>query len=278
MTYAEWIRDSARGAFTPRSTALKAIDTALERYERLSSLVNLNAVAEAIAAWKLSKGRMGAWANSERNVQVRRLSNWVQARLVQGGWYPLPEVGWGLDHNCYAYGATCRPPTHLPPDNTGGHSIPGGAAGHIAMPGGDGEHAYHQRLIQGVVADGQAQGRPVLHVAQVNPNPVPANRGGHYLLAMVGFGMGFHFLRRDTVFGRWSHKNGPPASPETTVYSLHDEKTLSLTDEVVLPMLTEATKARYESGFAHMKFIAYFHVPHGGIWVGRNRSYAQTHG
>lgn len=256
MRYSEWKRDSAVFAKS-RSTELKAIDTAFERYEKAKTGPNIRLLADAIAAWKVSKG-VGA---SIRDEAVRRLADWVLDERYNRGdlWHPEPQ--WGYTQNCYAYAMH-----DTDPDNTGGHSVPGGASADPQLPG---LPNYHARLIAAVIEDARLQRKVIQHVPQAGLHPVPGYRPGHYLAVMVGNVGGFHWLRRASALDQWSHKNGAGELPETTCLHVPSQKVHGMTTNVVMAMIGEGTKLQWFSGFQGMSFIAYFHVPNGGIRVAR---------
>lgn len=63
--YQQWMNDTALGITKPRSTALKALDAAIQQYESKKTQENLFAVKNAFESWKRTKG--GTWEASERN-------------------------------------------------------------------------------------------------------------------------------------------------------------------------------------------------------------------
>ena len=91
MSYEDWMRDTKRGLFTPRSSELGAIDTALHQYDTggktRPKLVDLKT---ALDAWIREKG--AGWRNSTRNNTgtVETLVNQVNALLGPGGGIVVP--------------------------------------------------------------------------------------------------------------------------------------------------------------------------------------------
>jgi hypothetical protein len=74
-TYQQWMNDTALGITKPRSSNLKALDTAIQQYELQKTQENFFLVKNAFESWKRSKG--GAWESSERNKRfaVSKLSD-----------------------------------------------------------------------------------------------------------------------------------------------------------------------------------------------------------
>ncbi len=255
MRYQEWKSDSSRW-FKTRSAPLEAVDRAFEQYERVSTRANVVLLGNAIANWKLSKGLNA----STRDQSVERLTDWVIEEHYRLGEFWRPEAGWGPTQNCYRY-AMCDKAA----DPSGQNSVPGAYANAAVLGGVN----YHQQLIAGVLNDGNIQGVAIVHVQQATLRPLPPQRPGHYLAMMVGNQVGFHWLRRDAQ-GRWSHKNGGPADPETICMQATTKKYHAMTDNVVLAMTDNATKALWTTGYNGMSFIAHFYVPNGGMRVTRN--------
>jgi len=65
MTFEQWKTGTERNIFTPRSTALKAIDTAFERWEKSKSTPNLVDFSTKVKTWITLKG--DKWRTSTRN-------------------------------------------------------------------------------------------------------------------------------------------------------------------------------------------------------------------
>lgn len=96
--------------------------------------------------------------------------------------------------------------------------------------------------IQGDAVHG---GKAITVSPQATPRPCPPALGGaDYLVALVGFPAGYHFMRRDEQTQRWSHKNGSAADVATIAYDI--------------------PKARY---LVIDNSVAYLSVPVGGIPV-----------
>lgn len=270
MTFTEWNNATNQFFQKSRSAELKNIGTAFQAYETAPSAGTITTLDLAVAVWKRSKLKAAVgdeagrnWSNSRFRDIVARLSTWVEAEMERHGALPAAELGWNIQHNCYAYAMKCDQP-----DNTGGHSGPGGAAGRAVSPS---MNPYHANLIAGVMADGAAQNKPVLSLQRNAPSPVPAPRGGTYLVAMVAKADGFHFLRRNDTTLLWSHKNGPGSDPETYIYNNELEQNQIMTDGVVEDLLVNIQSPKYVSGFNSMTFVSYFQVPLSGIWVARNK-------
>ena len=65
MTFEKWKQETTRNIFTPRSDALKAIDTAFERWEKQKSTPNLLDFSKKLRTWITLKG--DTWRTSTRN-------------------------------------------------------------------------------------------------------------------------------------------------------------------------------------------------------------------
>jgi len=65
MTFEQWKTGTKRNVFTPRSTALKAIDSAFERWEKSKSTPNLLDFSNQVKTWITLKG--DTWRTSTRN-------------------------------------------------------------------------------------------------------------------------------------------------------------------------------------------------------------------
>ncbi|MCB1889349.1 MAG: hypothetical protein KDH20_17210 [Rhodocyclaceae bacterium] len=65
MSHREWMKLTHGGVTSVRSRPLKAVDAALQAYERSGSPVNKQALVRALDAWKASKN--GQWKTSVRN-------------------------------------------------------------------------------------------------------------------------------------------------------------------------------------------------------------------
>jgi hypothetical protein len=65
MSYKEWIKDTKGSIGKPRSAALKAVDVALEKFDKVKTSPNKDAVTKALVAWQMTKGNN--WKTSVRN-------------------------------------------------------------------------------------------------------------------------------------------------------------------------------------------------------------------
>ena len=65
MSYATWMAETKRGVFTPRSSKLKELDAAFEKFELAKTKSNLDRLRVALRAWMNSKGT--TWKQSTRN-------------------------------------------------------------------------------------------------------------------------------------------------------------------------------------------------------------------
>ncbi len=65
MTYRQWMDETKRGVFTPRSTALKALDQAFETLSRTRQPNDEIKLADKLKAWLDTKG--ATWKQSTRN-------------------------------------------------------------------------------------------------------------------------------------------------------------------------------------------------------------------
>jgi hypothetical protein len=157
----------------------------------------------------------------------------------------LQELPWGTNANCYAYAANCSTPARA----TGG-AVPGGATGQPALPGGPN---YDQALIAGAVADGFVQ------LAGVPAVP-PAPAANHYLVALIANAAGFHWLRRDSVTGRWSWKDG---NEQTVKYILNVGQGLYVDiNNTNLNDLLTVNRAGYAPwAYKNMVFKSFFQAP-----------------
>jgi hypothetical protein len=73
--YHQWMNETALGITKPRSSLLKALDTAIQQYDLLKNQQNLFKIRNAFEDWKRSKD--GGWESSERNkkLAISRLSD-----------------------------------------------------------------------------------------------------------------------------------------------------------------------------------------------------------
>lgn len=79
MNYQQWMSLSKRGVMTPRSKALKAVDKALQAYDRTPTLQAIHLLDDAILDWMATKDD---WRNSVRSDAMVKLIAWV--RKMQG--------------------------------------------------------------------------------------------------------------------------------------------------------------------------------------------------
>lgn len=77
MKHSQWMTDSARGIFTPRSKGLKAVDAALAAYDKAPSPRLLDALSAAIEDWTASKAD---WKQSVRADSMNKLMRFVSAQ------------------------------------------------------------------------------------------------------------------------------------------------------------------------------------------------------
>lgn len=61
-----WLNETKLGVIRPRSSQLKAVDDALQQYERARNDTNLFKIKNAFEDWKRSKGRHGSRATATR--------------------------------------------------------------------------------------------------------------------------------------------------------------------------------------------------------------------
>lgn len=67
LNYDNWISETKRGLFTPRSSKLEAIDHALKTYKTNPSQQNLKNILKTLNSWQKAKGQGDAWRRSTRN-------------------------------------------------------------------------------------------------------------------------------------------------------------------------------------------------------------------
>jgi hypothetical protein len=84
MSYDTWMSETKRGILTPRSTELKAIDTALQNYTNGRNRVKLQALRRALDAWIAAKGAGWRISARNRNGTVETLNTQVNAALGPG--------------------------------------------------------------------------------------------------------------------------------------------------------------------------------------------------
>lgn len=262
-----------------RSDNLVAVDAALRTYDSASSFNKaraLDRVFDAYETWKASKNDPTSSIRNKGGTLLNDFEAWLReqdARLM-----PAPEVAWEGTPNCYAYSMKCR-------QVVGNAPTPGAAAGRAVLPGDERwreaqqKIRYHASLLQGIVADARACNKTVEILSgpeegeYPTPHDLPVDRANanQYIAAMIAKSDGFHFMRRDSATGLWSHKNGGGnAEVETSATLLAKPgKTLTretkITDAVAIELL-ECTNGKY-IGFAGFKFVGYVLVPREGITV-----------
>lgn len=133
---------------------------------------------------------------------------------------------------------------------------------------------YGSALDDGIVADGNAGGMAVTALrrptAQALPQPdmppIAQADATTCLAAMVVRRDGFHFLRRDSATGLWSHRNGAQdAEVETFASIAASGRPVVIDDAVTVELLRNSAACR--SSFPNFGFAAYLLVPTGGIAV-----------
>lgn len=152
------------------------------------------------------------------------------------------EVDWGhFSSNCYAWAADCANPTSAKPD-------PGKKSNFVVKQQG----RFDASLLKlGAVADGMI----LAGGTQTDP---PSERDNHYLVALYlsKNGGDHHWYRKDPVTGRWTHKPGA-----------HGVRNFGVGMKV-LPSELVMISHTYGMGNLDYAFVAFFHVPDGGIQVG----------
>ena len=256
-----------------RSPLLVALDDALHRYDTAAPMHRLAALArlwDAFDAWAAGKADPAA-SPRNRHGAVTALAAWLLAE--EEATMPAPEGSWSGLVNCYAYAMKCALP------GGGQTPVPGRAAGAAVMPytrpPWPDRAAYWSALVDGVVADGQACARPVVVVSRPQgalmpqPDNPPVHRctAHHYLVALVVKSDGFHFLRRDSLTGHWSHKNGAQDAQVETFASLTDSGRPEPLDDAVVVDLLRSGQGRYRSSFPNFSFAGYLLVPDAGLTV-----------
>ena len=64
-TQAQWLEETSRNIFRPRSPELRLVDQAIGQYERSKTPAALGKIKITFEAWKRTKGP--GWVNNERN-------------------------------------------------------------------------------------------------------------------------------------------------------------------------------------------------------------------
>ena len=256
-----------------RSPLLMALDEALHHFDSAAAMHKVAALAQlwaAYEAWAASKADPAA-SPRNRHGAVTDLAAWLLAE--EEATMPVAEGNGAGLVNGYAYAMKCTLPG-------GGQSpLPGRAAGAPVLaypqPPWPDRPAYWAALMDGVLADGAACGRPVAVVSRPlgatlpQPDNPPVHRctAHHYLVAMVVKTDGFHCLRRDSLTGQWSHKNGAQDAPVETYASLAEGGRPEPLDDSVVIDLLRTGQGRYRSSFANFAFAGYLLVPDAGLVV-----------
>src|SRR5271167_1166235 len=94
--YAQWIKDTSANVLTPRSSKLKAVDEAIQQYEKTKAEKDLWRVKNAFEDWKRDHG--SNWETSVRNrTQAATklntaLSKLADYRTYQITHFTMPEL------------------------------------------------------------------------------------------------------------------------------------------------------------------------------------------
>jgi hypothetical protein len=80
LTYEQWLRDTELNAFKPRSSALQAVDEAMEQYQGSRSEKDLWRVRNAFEDWKRAEGPRWEASGRNRKLAITRLDR----ELAQG--------------------------------------------------------------------------------------------------------------------------------------------------------------------------------------------------
>jgi hypothetical protein len=139
ISYKDWMDGTKRGILTPRSSQLKAIDTALKAYEDQGrTIASLKAVAEKLRVWIQFKGGGDKWRQSTRNSNgtVARLYNDLAQAL--GPAFAIAMAGGlgGTRHLAPSRPIRRRPHPNLKLANLGavsGFGVGGGESAHRAQ-------------------------------------------------------------------------------------------------------------------------------------------------
>ena len=261
-----------------RSALLLAVDQALVNFEKpgapTARLAALRTLQDAWDAWGASKTDLSASIRNKNGTLINDFREWMEDREMD--LMPTPEANWNGTPNCYAYAMKCR-------DVVGNAPTPGAFAGSKVIPfdprwGGEAA-VYHAELFGAIVADARACDKNVTVLRQVANNiyptpdapPVTQVERGHYLAAMVVKRDGFHFMRRDSTSGLWSHKNGGGAAEVETSAGVVSPiagrlvRHIPITDAVAVDLLRCTTPGYL--GFSGFTFAGYLSVPEDGITV-----------
>lgn len=254
-----------------RSTLLKAVDDAIDAYDQAPNALNFTALRTAFDAWSNSKTDPSKTIRNKTGA-VDDLARWLVE--LEEATMPAAEVGWGGLANCYAYAMKCQAP------GGNGTPVPGRVAGAPVLPyhptfAGN-RPAYWRALMAGIVADAAVANQVVVVHSQPTATgamPQPDNPpihlvgAGTYLAAMVVKTDGFHFLRRDSATGRWSHKNGAQDAEVETFATLAASGRPVVLDDNVFVTLVRTGQGTYRSSFPGFTFAGYLLVPSAGFAV-----------
>ncbi|RFP14752.1 hypothetical protein D0T23_12185 [Duganella sp. BJB475] len=259
---------------------LQAVDESLRAFQFANEFNKQKALyllQDAYDDWASSKADVHVSVRN-RNGSLADFKAWMneqQALLL-----PAIETGWNTMANCYAYAMKCKVFAGRVP-------TPGVAAGHKVDSADrrwqqqQQKVRYHYSLLEGVVDDARACGRTVEILSgpadgeypPVSFPPIARAGSTHYLVGMVAKDDGFHFMRRDSSTGLWSHKNGGLGSEVETGAALWPPSKPGRTaryvpiDDNVAQALLGCQSGKYVN-FAHFRFVGYLLVPSGGITVG----------
>ena len=164
---------------------------------------------------------------------------------------PECDTEWSDVSNCYAYACNDRKPAN----GYFGGAIPGSLAGVPAYPGPD----YHNRLIQGAIADG------LKHLPQYDLSNLPMPKSGCYLVLLLADQNGFHWMRHDPILDRWSWKSGNSGDVYYSAFNIQINYCMYIKMANLSSALT--TERKNFIWNTHMQFVAFFEVPQQGIVV-----------
>ena len=161
--------------------------------------------------------------------------------------------------NCYAWACRCLHPTIRTP---GGQAVPGkiNNTPHPELVGSP------ELYVWGAMDDG-------LTLVTRSLKPVPYHGDDNNLVALMASGYGFHWLRREND-GTWSWKDGNinPVSYNAMLLATKDRQIaarmfMKIRDQDLKYLIGPLAERKYAFGYNQLKFMAYFHVPNGGINV-----------
>lgn len=274
-----WIRETSSIKASGRSVLLQGVDNSLRAFQFANPFNKQKALyllQDAYDDWAHSKEDVHLSVRNQNGslADFRAWMNQQQTALL-----PAVEPGWNTMANCYAYAMRCKVFQGRVP-------TPGVAAGSRVNSADarwqrrEQKILYHRDLLEGVERDAEACGRTVdillgpteAGYRAIAPPPIEHADNAHYLVGMVAKDDGFHFMRRDSHTGLWSHKNGglgsevetgaalwPPSKPHRTA------RYVPIDDEVAYGLLG-CQPGKYVH-FDHFKFVGYLLVPTGGITI-----------